>query len=582
MAGIKISALPAAAASQLTDTIPAVQTGITKKETLQQIVTLFNSNIQLASSAQVTGLDAELATFLPLSGGTMAGPLLLWTNSPATDLEAASKGYVDTVASGFTVILATQAATTANLNATSAGAGVGATLTNAGAMAAFSVDGYAASVNDRILVKNQTLSQHNGVYVVTTVGSGAANWVLTRATDYDQVAEIHPGTLVAVNNGTVNAGTSWLETATVTTVDTDPILFSQFTFSSTSVLLKANNLSDVASASTSRTNLGLGTAATKTASDNTKTNAVMLNAAPSVGHIAIFTDVNGTVGDGGLPATINLNDLSDGRLTLTSGVPVTTSDVTGAATVYYTPYIGNNISLYDGADWNVLTFTELSIAVPATTDTVYDFFIYDNAGTATPELQPWTNTTTRAVGLVRQDGVYVKASDATRKYVGSFSTTSVAGQTEDSLANRYLWNYYNRVNRAMKATDATASWTYSLTAYRQARASTANQLNFLLGKSEDDVLAHVTHKGINSTITQRAIGAGIGLDRRNANDAITYINQLVTNAFALLVVADYVGLPAEGRHYLAWLEVGAGGDTQTFVGDNGPTLATGITGNVRA
>src|SRR6478752_144846 len=242
MAGIKISALSPVPSAQVTDVFPSVQGGVTYKTSISQLETLLSTTLTLSMTSQVTGLTAALAALVPLAGGTMTGPLILNTNSPTTALQAASKGYVDTVASGFTVILACAAATTANLNATAAGAG--ATLTNAGAMAAFSVDGYSASVNDRILVKNQTLTQHNGVYVVTTVGSGAANWVLTRATDYDQATEIKPGTLVAVNNGTVNATTSWLETATVVTVDTDPILFSQFTFSPTAFFQIANNLSE--------------------------------------------------------------------------------------------------------------------------------------------------------------------------------------------------------------------------------------------------------------------------------------------------------------------------------------------------
>lgn len=195
---------------------------------------------------------------MPIAGGTMTGPLIL-SQDPTSGLMAATKQYVDMFASGITVILAVEAATTANLNATQAGAGVGATLTNAGAMAAFAVDGYSANLNDRILVKNQTLTEHNGIYTVTTVGSGAVNWVLTRATDYDSNTEIIPGTLVAVNNGTVNATTSWLETATVVTVDTDPVLFSQFTFSPTDFLLKANNLSDLTNVATALVNLGLGT-----------------------------------------------------------------------------------------------------------------------------------------------------------------------------------------------------------------------------------------------------------------------------------------------------------------------------------
>jgi hypothetical protein len=77
---------------------------------------------------------------VPLIGGTMTGALIL-SGDPVTALGAATKQYVDAIASGIAVQPSCYAATTANLNATQAGAGAGATLTNAGAMAAFSVDG---------------------------------------------------------------------------------------------------------------------------------------------------------------------------------------------------------------------------------------------------------------------------------------------------------------------------------------------------------------------------------------------------------------------------------------------------------
>lgn len=268
MAGIKISALPVIPSAQLTDVGPFVQGAVTYKTTLSQIVTLFNTNLVLSSVAQVTGLPAALASFVPLAGGTMTGPLILNTNSPTTALQAASKGYVDTVASGFTVVLACLAATTANLNTVYANgaAGVGATLTdNAGAFAAFTVDGQSPALNSRILVKNQTTTFQNGIYTLTTNGDGISiPYVLTRAADYNQApSEIHPGTLVAVNTGTVNATTSWLETATVATIGTDPILFSQFTFAPTAFFQIANNLSEGVPA-TMRTNLGLTGAAIMT------------------------------------------------------------------------------------------------------------------------------------------------------------------------------------------------------------------------------------------------------------------------------------------------------------------------------
>lgn len=140
-----------------------------------------------------------------------------------------------TISSGGQVLTACFAATTSNLTATynNGASGVGATLTNAGALAAFSVDGQSPLINARILVKNQSNQEENGIYSLSTVGDGITPWVLTRTTDFDQPSEIIPGSIVAVQNGTVNANTVWVELATVTTVGTDPIIFS--TFSNTGV-----------------------------------------------------------------------------------------------------------------------------------------------------------------------------------------------------------------------------------------------------------------------------------------------------------------------------------------------------------
>ena len=148
----------------------------------------------------------------------------------------------------------------------------------------------------------------------------------------------------------------------------------------------------------------------------------------------------------------------DCRLTLTSGTAITTSDVTAAETLYFTPFKGNLLSLYDGTNWVLRAFSELSIDVPDVTG-VHDVFVYDNAGTPTLEVLVWTNDTTRATALTTQNGVLVKSGQTTRRYLGSFySTIAGNGQIEDSLANRYLWNYYNRVERTLLVVDVTNSW----------------------------------------------------------------------------------------------------------------------------
>lgn len=150
--------------------------------------------------------------------------------TPTNGTDAATKAYVDGVAEGLHIHAASYAATTANLNATYSNgtSGVGATLTNAGTQAAFSVDGVSPSINARILVKNQTNTFQNGIYTLTTVGSGSTNWVLTRATDFDTAAEMSGGDFTFVDSGSTLANTGWVMVDEVTTVGTDPVVFQQF------------------------------------------------------------------------------------------------------------------------------------------------------------------------------------------------------------------------------------------------------------------------------------------------------------------------------------------------------------------
>jgi len=187
------------------------------------------------------------------------------------------KAYVDNVAgSGFTVILTTLLASTAALTVTYANgaAGVGATLTNADTQAALTLDGVLTQVADRILIKDQASALQNGVYEVTTVGTGASNWVLTRVADYDEPSEIIPGTLVPVSSGTVNGGSIWLETATVTTIGTDDIVFSEFAQPSGSYVTIATNQT-VTGEKTFNADVALGNSATLDLNSSTAVSAIL-------------------------------------------------------------------------------------------------------------------------------------------------------------------------------------------------------------------------------------------------------------------------------------------------------------------
>jgi hypothetical protein len=134
------------------------------------------------------------------------------------------------IAQGFTTYTSCRVATTAALTTTYANgvAGVGATLTNAGAQVALSIDGVTLALADRVLIKNQINTFENGIYVVTNIGSGATNWILTRADDYNQSFEIVYLGVVAITQGTQNAGLVFQENSQGPfVIGTSPITFQQ-------------------------------------------------------------------------------------------------------------------------------------------------------------------------------------------------------------------------------------------------------------------------------------------------------------------------------------------------------------------
>lgn len=121
-------------------------------------------------------------------------------------------------------------ATTSNLTATYSNgtSGVGATLTNSGTQAALTLDGITLAAGNRVLVKDQTTALQNGIYTVTNIGSSSTNWILTRATDYDVIAQTVRGDIINVISGTVSSSSLWMLTSSITTIGTD-----SFTFAST-------------------------------------------------------------------------------------------------------------------------------------------------------------------------------------------------------------------------------------------------------------------------------------------------------------------------------------------------------------
>jgi hypothetical protein len=261
---------------------------------------------------------------------------------------------------------------------------------------------------------------------------------------------------------------------------------------------------------------------------------------------------------------VNLNGICDGRLTLTTAVPVTVSDVTAATTLYFTPYKGNRIALFDGTSWKVLTFTEKSLDISAlVANTNYDVWAFNNSGSVTLEATAWASDTARATAITLQNGVYVKSGSTTRRYLGTIRITGTTGQCEDSVTKRFVWNYHHRVPRSFVVVDNTATWVYASTTWRAANNSTSNRIQFVKGLSEDIVWATLQDRADTGGAGNIA-GISFGYDSTTVIDTQGGYsgNASVVNAPSVA----YSKVITLGYHYIQALEQATAGSV-TFYGN---------------
>jgi hypothetical protein len=247
------------------------------------------------SSTSFTGaLTGAASSNVLKAGDTMTGELIL-SGDPTNTLGAATKQYVDNGIAGLSWKTSVLAATTANI-------------TLSGLQ---TIDGYTTLANDRVLVKNQTTTSTNGIYLAS-----AGAW--TRATDADTAAELN-GAAVYVQNGTTLADTGWVQTTTVVTIGTTAVTWAQFsgsgayvagtglslvgnTFSNSGVLSITGTANQVtASASTGAITLSLpqsinsGAAPTFAGTNFTGIpNGALTNSAVTIGTTAISLGASST------------------------------------------------------------------------------------------------------------------------------------------------------------------------------------------------------------------------------------------------------------------------------------------------
>jgi hypothetical protein len=175
-----------------------------------------------AGAATTVSRSDHVHAFTPASDLSMAGFKLTNVGTPTSAADATTKAYVDALAGGFdykeSVRLATAAAPAAYTRTSN--------VITFDANGSQSVDGTATVLNDRILLKNGAAGADNGIYYVSTKGTGGAAEVWTRSTDADSSAEVTAGLSVFVSEGTTNGNTVWaITTDDAITLNTTSITF---------------------------------------------------------------------------------------------------------------------------------------------------------------------------------------------------------------------------------------------------------------------------------------------------------------------------------------------------------------------
>lgn len=303
---------------------------------------------------------------------------------------------------------------------------------------------------------------------------------------------------------------------------------------------------------------------------------------------------------------------AQGRLTLLTATPVMSSAQLAKTTIYYTPYVGNQIAIYNGTSFVTTAFTELTNATanssvgnagPAAVvaNSNYDLFVWLNASTVTLTRGPaWTSDTSRGIGagtteLQRLNGIWTNKNAITNgpaanrgTYVGTvrsdgaskinFTVGGVGALGTAAILG--VWNTYNRLLVQGFVGDNTDSWNYTTATWRAANNSNSMRVSYVSGLQEDFVQAeYIASSFNNSTIAQAQVG--IGFDVTNAPSGRFPGAAAPNNSgFSFLFVNPMASYAAQalGFHFMQALEWSQASGTTIWYGDNnGATMQSGMT-----
>jgi len=293
-------------------------------------------------------------------------------------------------------------------------------------------------------------------------------------------------------------------------------------------------------------------------------------------------------------SSVNITLTPQGRLTLATALPVMATSQAAKTTIYYTPYVGAYISLYNGTTWDVTAFSEISVA---TTDTaknpaaigaskVNDWFVWDDAGTLRLTHGPdWTNDTTRSAGtaLVMVNGILLNNASITNGPAASRGTwvgttrSNASSQLDWILgssaaggggASLYVWNAYNQVPILTTVTDSTSSWTYASATIRAADNSATMRVSFVTGIAHGFIEAKYSQLIRVTNVIGASARVGVALDSTTVLDKQGQSTNNSTDGTAdNPAYGANTYAPQLGAHFISANERGDGTNTATFFGD---------------
>lgn len=148
---------------------------------------------------------------------------------PSAADDVATKAWTETLTQGFKGRGEARIVLTGNFASTLAGNVLTATA-NGSINSSGITDGVTdLALNQEVLLVNQTNQAHNGKFFVSQVGDGSNPAKLTRTTNMDDSSEVSNGISVLVNEGTLNAGSSWaLATTGTITLNTTNLVWNAY------------------------------------------------------------------------------------------------------------------------------------------------------------------------------------------------------------------------------------------------------------------------------------------------------------------------------------------------------------------